>query len=539
MHGEMKEIRLRRIAWGLIAASLLIGFTTRLFCLCFRDIDFSSADEWRDSYVYVAMRHGSWPVLGPSSGMWWVTPRIAPWSLPPLYYYIVYPFTFFGYDFVWQALSSAIFSFLTIPLLIFSLYRFLDGLPHARRLFWAAVGGLWWSTMVNDIILGTRPWNPSPVPFFFLLFLLIAGAQLRKPTFGAAGTIAWVVLGFLLAVLVSLHGTTLFTMPIVFVLISGTFLARSPSSVRAMKLIVISCLSASFFLIPYWIGEIRNHWSNTSEMIGITTLFVGVTHFQERFINFLYSYVLLDGFHYFITPNIAIRSFGLLFLVTVIPLGLMRFRGDRSLLTVFVYAWIVFSCLSAEYPATEERYRSIIVMAPIFLTISTLAFLDISTVYAGCFGCLLMMGIMLSMLTNIAMERAHEGYRFGPTRLPAASDIAEALENTPSGASLCDNNPADRYIDEYITRRSLRFSQLCDTGQYEIVPNFVSPVWSGSDPGHDWSDWLGHLVILDPLPGPSFPAGTRARVVWRDEALRLVFLEECKGSFEPARLPLH
>jgi hypothetical protein len=161
----MSRVLSVRLAWVTITLALCVGFVTR-FLFLYRYIDFRG-DEVRDAYVYAAMRNAPWPALGAHIGADFPGDF---WHLPPLYYYIVFPFARLGFDPTFAALSSATFSFLTLPLLMFVLYRLLDGLSHTRRLACAALGGLWWSVMVNEVVLATRAWNPSPV--IFLCFSL-------------------------------------------------------------------------------------------------------------------------------------------------------------------------------------------------------------------------------------------------------------------------------------------------------------------------------------------------------------------------------
>jgi hypothetical protein len=226
--------RITSIAWGMITASMLVGFLTRIAFLA-RYVDFRG-DEARDAYVYAAMRHAPWPVLGAYIGADYPDDF---WRLPPLYYYIVFPFARLGYDPTFAALSSGTFSFLTIPLLICMLYRLLNGLSHSRRLVYAALGGLWWSVMINDVVLATRAWNPSPTIFFTLLFVILAAGQIKSRIIGCTAAVAWALLGVLLAVLVSLHGIVLYVMTVVFVIFSIIFVTRAQRRLWACMLVFI------------------------------------------------------------------------------------------------------------------------------------------------------------------------------------------------------------------------------------------------------------------------------------------------------------
>lgn len=521
--------RLEMAAWGIIGLALCIGLITRPIFLFWRDIDFSSGDESRDAYEYIAMRSGSWPVLGP------ITTGDA-WHLPPLYYYLVFPFALLGHDLRFQALSSAVFSLLTIPLIIYVLYRFLTDVPHERRLFWAGVGGLWWSLLVTDIILGTRPWNPSPLPFFLLSFVVVAASLLERRVYDKKELLLWVLLGFLFAVLVSLHATAFYVMPIVFAGIALTYVWRSAARSAAIVLVLLALITAMSCLIPYWIGEGQNHWENTKSVLQFSLHMEAEKTLSRKAELVFQAYAWLDGLEYFITDQKWIRLGGLGFLLFIIPTTFLSFRGNRAMLRIFAYIWIIFLCAAASYQADEVRYRLLIAMAPIFLTISCLSGLTYASLRDRLIGMFLIVGILVSMATNVLAEVRHETYRFGPARLIALSDVIDAFHLVPYGAGMCDMNRSDQYIDEYMTRRKLRFSSSCVSGDYEIIPKFVAQGWSGSDTVNNYQDgFLGYLTLPQTVPGPPIPPG--ARIIMQNDSVDLVVV----GStlYPPARLWQH
>jgi hypothetical protein len=533
MTNVLSSARISMVAWCLIATALLIGFVTRIaFLYHYVDFDY---DQVRDAFLYAAMRNGYLTTLGPPiSGDFFY--------LLPLYYYIVVPFTFFGYDPTLQALPNALLSFLTIPLLIVGLYRLLDGLPHALRLFWGALGGLWWSLMVTDIILATRDWNPSSAPFFMLAFVLLAGAQIRTPAFNRTAVLSWIALGACLAMLMSVHATTLYVMPVVFVAAAGAFIVRSSSRLRASALVFIALASMIACLTPYWYGEIQNHWHNSQAIMQYTLHHAAgeypatTTTTAEKIVRSLRAYLWLGGEGYFAGANGLVRFGGELFLIGIIPSAFMTFRGDRRLFYLFACLWAVFLFTAAFHQSEEVRYRLPIVMMPLFLTIAALAFMKYDTMRGRVSGNLLAIGMAASILANARMDVLHATYVFGSSRLVAVSDVISALKSIPEGASLCYSTQSDsliyagrafEYIDAYVTHRHLRLSDRCMPGSYAVVPKFVAMYGAGYGMGSDFyvdrSNYtFSYLTYVGHRPGPPAPDGSR--VVEQNEAFTLIRL---------------
>jgi hypothetical protein len=140
--------------------------------------------------------------------------------------------------------------------------------------------------------------------------------------------------------------------------------------------------------------------------------------------------------------------------------------------------------------------------------------------------------ILLSMRTNITAQLRYGSYRFGPERIVAVSDIIDAFEHIPYGASICDgdinefiyNKYYDRYLDEYVVRRNLRFSEICQAGYYEIIPKFTADVGNGPDAiAVNRENFLGYLYFTPSGAGPQMPANTR--LIEQTDAFSLVVLQ--------------
>jgi hypothetical protein len=140
MHRNSSEASSRAavVAWSIITASLILGVLTRFIPLL-HYIDFID-DQAYNAFVNAHMRGASSLLLGerdPSysdftAKRWYGNfPTVGPpisgmrFFIAPLYYYIVFPLTILSSYPTLQAIPNAVFSFLTIPLVIFSVYRLL------------------------------------------------------------------------------------------------------------------------------------------------------------------------------------------------------------------------------------------------------------------------------------------------------------------------------------------------------------------------------------------------------------------------------
>jgi hypothetical protein len=508
-------MRLEGIAWTLIGAALLVGAATRFLPLV-HYVNFLG-DQTRDAYAYAAMHQGQWPAMGPDLPL----NRL---KLPPLYYYLVFPFTVLGPDPTWQALPNAMFSFLMIPLLIYALHMLLDGAPRPLRLLLSAVGGLWWSVLAVDITLGIREWNPSPISFFSLAFVTIAAAQIRRPAWGGKALLAWSALGVLLALLVSLHSTTLYVVPIVFAMLAAAFIVRASSRARASGLVALALGVAVVCLMPYWQNEMSNDWHNTRGLFALSHDRAAIGTIPDKIQNGLLAYTWLSGQAYFLGESEILHRAGILFLVLIPLIMVSDFRGNRVLLSCLACLWIAFLCAASEYAATEIRYRSLIVEAPIFLALASLAFLNYSSFLGRVCCCLLSLGVAVSIASNAAMVLQQQAYYFGPSRLLAVSDIVTAFRQIPQGSSICSVYWPEQYIDQYVTRKDLHLA-YCVRGVYEIIPKHFGDGVNGSDFRINYDDYrLAYLQsarLLQAAPPPP-----DSRIIFQNEAFSLVLLGE-------------
>jgi hypothetical protein len=541
------------ITCSILVIACLIGLITRIVPLTrYAQYDLDAA---RDTYVYAMMRtgqisptvhsdrghddigyatvwNGSWPTLGPVIPTGWL-----PLHLPPLFYYLVFPFTFLGPNPVWAALPDALFSFLSIPLVILITYRLLQGTTRSRRFLLSAVAGLWQSLLFTNIAEGSLAWNPSSVPFFSLSFALVAANIIQRAKVDRYSLLSWGLLGFLLAILVSLHGQTLYTFPFVFVAVCIMFIHRTADlhgksyALKACTMITLSVLVFASCLTPYWYGESRTHWQNSRAMVGFPVMKTEKISTTDKIRNIMRAYRWLGTEDYFVGLNRTWQTGGLLFLLFLLPTFVKTFRGDRILLSVLICIWIMYFLAITGQSPHDIRFRLLISTMPIFLSISIAAFLNYATLRGRLASYFLAIGVIASMACNFSADTLYMRYRFGPTRFVTVADIIDVFKHIPQGSDVCDLRlwtiTPDHYIDEYVTRRNLHLSAACRMGGYAIIPKFVgfAPGMAGmlQDYAPDFNDYE-HLPLTygGMVPGPTVP--TNAHIVEQTDALTLVSL---------------
>lgn len=497
-----------KAAWVLIGLSICIGIVTRSAFLTHYTA--FEGDQVRDAYLYAGMRSGAWPTLGPITS-------VSVYSLPPLYYYLVFPFSLLGSDPFFQVLPNALCSIFSIPLLIFTIYQLLDGLFAPRRLLFAAAAGLWQSLMIVDIVLSAKEWNPSPTPFFLLLFVLIIAAQLRHRLVDRLAFPAWAALGVIVALLVSFHGTALYVIPVAFGLFSAAFIFRASSKTRAAAAVFVGWLVTFACLAPYWQGEAARHWSNTQAIFSVARESASHQTAYEHIEKAIRPYLQLAGECYFPGGNRWLLWGGLVFVVVILPTALTRFRGDRALFGTSACMWALFLVAAGNYRDTDVvHYKVLILQAPIFLAAASIAYLDRSSIRDRVPGVLLAVGVFASVAANTFMDVRYATNLFGRPRLTAVSDIVEIIKEIPDSAFICGSPYSYHYIDGYMTHRRLRFVDSCAPGIYAIIPSAAGSSDFVYD-GHYRFDVAATLAQLSPT---ALPSGVR--VVARTDAVALV-----------------
>jgi hypothetical protein len=449
------------LALSIVALAIAIGMATRLVAV-FRYADFQDDQVWNVTKI-VAMQHGEWPSLGPYSS-------VGEYSLPPLFYYLSFPFTLpFGSDPVGAAFANAVISFLTIPLIVAALFVALETLPPTRRMLIAGLVGLWWSLLFQDILLSNAEWNPPMVPFFLLASALCAVWLWRSRT-PRRGIPLACLLGFLLAILASLHSSTLFTMPIASLLLAFIFFIKRP---RQWYLPVVVAAAACIALLPYWKGEFATDWANTRAIWDAVTEFGGEQHSILAHIDRAVQNYLELG-QSLLFPGVSVSSLGAVFLGAIVVLSALTFRGNRTLAVVLAIVWLVYGYVASNFwHPFLVHYKVLIWVMPLFLWGASVAYLPQSKWQRSVLVAFLGVFFLLSCWSNGAQLIQYLDARYGPDRLVTTKDFTELLRSIPEGSSVCASRAdlsALQYLDEYRVKRSLTIIADCPPGTYEIIP---------------------------------------------------------------------
>ena len=466
----------------LIAFALIFGFLIRLFVV----LNFTqfSGDQINDAYRTMGIWEGSFPTLGPGPAAWSGIAE-AKLYLPPLYYYLVFPFTALTPDLSSQAIFNAISTFLSIPLLSLLVYEMLSGVDNDKRIFLSGLAVFWYALLFKNIVFSTGDslaGNPVSILFFQLVFVILYSFQINKKLSLIWQIICWIIFGIIVAVLVSLHFSTLFIMPVIFGGCIIFYISINPQSRKRWLLSGLSILSSLLALTPYWIGEINRSWLNNRAII---SLVVNATSKEGHSVTFLqringiaHGYFNLGHEVYFIGTTWKSIIISLLFLLTVLVIGVVKFRGNKTIFFLLLSTWSVFLL---SYSSTNMKetynpvfYKALIYLAPIFLTTISLAYLKFSKIVNKILITFIIFCITISILINIKYHYNFVSSRAGMPRIPNTNDLAQVLTQIPQKSNICRGGRIHKYTDKYVTKREFEIIQDCHPGSYLIYSKYES-----------------------------------------------------------------
>jgi hypothetical protein len=174
MGKSINKVRGTALILGILA--IAFAFFTRIVSI-FEYVTFDigpDPDQITFGYLWMDMWKGNFPQLGLAGGG-----GKYGFAIPPLYIYLGFPLTIFGTAPEFQVLTNGLFSFLSIPLLIYFVYQLLENVEKDKRLLLSSLAGFWYSTIYADYFINNFSWNPSPIPFFLLLFALLYRFQME------------------------------------------------------------------------------------------------------------------------------------------------------------------------------------------------------------------------------------------------------------------------------------------------------------------------------------------------------------------------
>lgn len=469
--------------------ALIFGFAIRAFvCLHFADF---TGDQINDAYRTMGIWEGKFPTLGPGPAAWSgiATTEI---YLPPLYYYLLFPFTILTPDLSSQAIANAVFTWLAIPTLMFTVYKLVGNIEQNKRIFISGLSGLWYSLLFTNITYSTGrslAGNPVSIVFFLLVFILLYSYQVESKLSPKLEILSWISYGIVVSILVSLHFSTLFVMPVVFLISIGFYIYKQPRNLRKTWLLPgLSILSSMLVMTPYWVGEINRNWANTR---GIISLLVNSSSepgrsvtLTQRLNAIAHGYLDLGKEVYFTGTNWKSIAISVIFLVLILIIAFWKYKFKQPIFNLSILIWGIFllaySSTDLEKTYNPVFYKSLIYLAPIFLTSLSLANLNFQKILDKFLILLLIFGITISFVVNLKLHYNYVNSRSGMPRVANTGDIAYALQQVPQQATICHTRSFAKglrrfeYIDRYVIKRDLRFVAECKPGFYTIKDKYGS-----------------------------------------------------------------
>jgi len=448
--------------WTVMGLAVLVGIALRLYNLL--DYQQFKGDQVQDAFVYVQMKRGQWPTLGPDSS-------VGGYKLPPTYYYLVFPFTLFSNEPVVQALPDFLASVATMLLLPLYCYRFvLSRLDTRRRLLAVTVVTVWAAVSLTSIGWAGMAWVPYFIAPLVLLDLMVLTRLLERGR--AAGLRLWIAAGLVNGVLLAMHSTALFVVPVFFGLFSvycGIRQHRWRGCATAWAVLLAT-------LVPYVIGEFGRGFENTRAIIrtildtSTATVLVRIGH-ALRLGGYGESQGLLSA-----DPTAFPVLVGLLAGVTVLCMCAL-WRTERHMVGLLGALTLLFLTIGSSYGgAILPHFVLLLYCIPILCLLGGLFPTDRSAarrvLAAAC-----LVGVVSAIVFNVDEDvRFVQGKMSAAISSPSVGQQQQALAAIPEGATICVSDFSHstalvlQYLDTYTTSRHHRISDDCDAGDFELVP---------------------------------------------------------------------
>ncbi len=459
-----------KFSWIIIVFSVVLGGILR-FGVLLNYTGFQGDQSYHGSFI-MDIWQGKLPTLGS-------TTSAGGHSLTPLHYYLFWIFTILGPNPVFQALPNALFSFLSIPALIYFIYRLLNKTKRSLRMFLSAIGGIWWTLFYNDVLFASFEWNPNSIVYFGLSFILLIDLIVTKYIQNTRIiTITWVLLGINTAIFTSLHTTTLLLYPIIFSL----FIIYNILTTKKLLLPLISLGSFVLVLAPYWIGEILTKGSNTKHLIG--TLFrsqSGLT-ILDKINRIFLNYLEIGPLMYF---DIAVSNISFIFLGLILTLSIFSFRGNNKMWTWFLLTIALYFLISMNYAGIYfVHYKEVFWILPIIFTLVSINhFMTLDSKYIK-YVSITLIGLLITLSIFINSRFIYRTFKqkSGKERQIGVNDYIEVFSKLNQKSKICVpyihsgyDREALAFIDKYNTKKDIGIFKDCVTNMYEILPKYQFP----------------------------------------------------------------
>lgn len=243
---KMKKIPTH--VWILVAL-MFLGLFLRSYGL--HDWLHFGKDQARDAIITQSVARGesSWPLLGAAMGN-------TSFKIGPIYYYFqIISAKIFGQDPAVLAFPDILFSVLSIPLLFLFLRRYFN---EKISLSLASI----YSVSFFSVEYARFAWNPNPIPFFVILFMLSMYELLIA---GEKTAWKWIVgIGVAIGVGVQLHAILMILLPVMFCFVAVFLLFKGRKVWLKLLIVFVIAVGVNF---PYLINEFESNFSNTKTFI--------------------------------------------------------------------------------------------------------------------------------------------------------------------------------------------------------------------------------------------------------------------------------
>ncbi|MEI8103433.1 MAG: glycosyltransferase family 39 protein [Candidatus Moraniibacteriota bacterium] len=351
----------------LLALILIVGVFLRTYQ--FREWLYFYPDQARDAIISEDAITGKtdWPLIGPIAAS-------TRFKTGPIYYYFqIISGEIFGIGPDKMAYPDLLFGILAIPLFYIFLKRYFS--PQLSLI----CTGLF-AVSTYAIRYSRFAWNPNPIPFFVLLFLLALLAFLEYRE-----RVSWwwaVALGTALGVGVQLHTVTLILFPAISVCVGGYLLWKSP---RLWKQSVLILLVAVLLNTGQIRSELNNNFDNTRAFFNTSSgraqaqttgygqvVLNNTLNFSETFAQIISSSGNPDQFNF---PIVLERPH--LSRDTYTPLGYNLFLAGIAVSLVFFLSgcWLLVRAFRRE---SDPRKREFLGLMILYSTMTFLIFIPIN-----------------------------------------------------------------------------------------------------------------------------------------------------------------
>jgi hypothetical protein len=458
--GMWKSIKTTKLAWCNFYLAVLLAISTRL--IGFLNYTEFYGDQVRDQYViesiWKSILSGNWSELiihlGPQSS-------IGGYSLPPLYYYLASIPTIVDFNNPsLSIISNTICSLLSIILGSIVVYRIIPMVTPKFRLLASSIFALLWSVFEIDVYLNSQEWNPSSVNCFLFAFILISSESWNMADVQKLDWRRWLLKGFLLAILVSLHSSTLLILPLFFVIYSIVYTYKFKNVFPP----ILTIVSLAVFLTPYWLGEISTNWRNSQSIVNtiLTKNSEISSSLLPRLDNAIASFVWLANEAYFVDLKAGL-VYLVLFIFSVIYLFQKRRYFNFSLIIIYTSIVLLFLVAISSYKETLYTHYFVVIWSLGFFVpllawlFSLIDYLELPKTRNKLkwknleFARLLLLSsfLLIILLSNLVYTFRFLNLKIGEKRLANTNDLIQVARLILDNSTLCVdkmNLPALQYF---------------------------------------------------------------------------------------------